>query len=470
MLVKFFENKKGGSSAVLDYLLNERREQGTAKVLKGDDKLTRELINSISNKQKVCAGVLSFSENADQINEQTKKDIMESFEKALLTDQMKGRYNILWVEHSDKNGRLELNFVIPKIDLESQKSFNPYYHKADLKRIDCWKDIQNIQHGLSDPKDPSRERALQAPTKKREMIKDYLELEKIIESQIGTTINSKSDLLEFLKGAEIEVTRNGKDYISVKLQDQAKAKRLKGSIYSDEFKQISYITTANRERAESEREYNSRDSSKELDKLSHQLREQIQRKAEFYNELHQRQHRQRTSKIQKGGDDLELYQRNSTSDNFERECVGNVDKALSNQLITDNREQSRGEIFNNGAERTPQIQRQESSSKDILNNDSTRNSTLKRSGEIIARARNQNGALREAHSQSIYAQPKFRAVADDANELTKRIQRATRDLRERIQSFTSTIKRTFEKVKEFISPYTAKYQQSKGRDTGGRGI
>ena len=73
MLVKFFENKKGGSSAVLDYLLNERREQGTASILTGDEKLTRELINSISNKQKVCAGVLSFSENADQISEQTKK-------------------------------------------------------------------------------------------------------------------------------------------------------------------------------------------------------------------------------------------------------------------------------------------------------------------------------------------------------------------------------------------------------------
>ena len=136
MLVKFFANKKGGSTAALDYLLNERIERGTAIILAGDEKVTRELINSISNKQKVCAGVLSFSESADQISEQTKKEIMESFEKALLTEQMKGRYNILWVEHSDKNGRLELNFVIPKIDLESQKSFNTYYHKADLKRIE----------------------------------------------------------------------------------------------------------------------------------------------------------------------------------------------------------------------------------------------------------------------------------------------------------------------------------------------
>ena len=460
MLVKFFANKKGGSSAALDYLLNERREQGTARVLAGDEKLTRELINSISNKQKVCAGVLSFSESADQISEQTKKEIMESFEKALLTEQMKGRYNILWVEHSDKNGRLELNFVIPKIDLESQKSFNPYYHKADLKRIDCWKDIQNIKHGLSDPKDPSRERALQAPTKKREMIKDYLELEKI-ESQIGKNINSKSDLLEFLKGAGIEVTRNGKDYISVKLDSQAKAKRFKGEIYSDEFKQISYIATANRERAESEREYNSRNRSKELYELERELDKELQRKARFYDEIHQRQHRQRTSKIQKNSDAVELYERNSASDDFERVCVDNVDKALSSQPITHDREQSRGEIFTNRAERTSQIQRQASSSEGILN-DSTRNSTLARSGEIIQRARKQSERVRELSST-------IRETSKQLSDFATRIQRFSKQcarVRERIRELGSTITKTFERVKEWISPYTAKYREQQRKSSG----
>ena len=390
---------------------------------------------------------------------------MESFEKALLTEQMKGRYNILWVEHSDKGGRLELNFVIPKIDLESQKSFNPYYHKADLKRIDCWKDIQNIQHGLSDPKDPSRERALQAPTKKREMIKDYLELEKIIESQIGKNINSKSDLLEFLKGAGIEVTRNGKDYISVKLDSQAKAKRFKGEIYSDEFKQISYITTANRERAESEREYNSRNRSKELCELERELDKELQRKARFYDEIHQRQHRQRTSKIQKNSDAVELYERNSASNDFERVCVDNVDKALSSQLITHDREPSRRDLSASQTERPTQLQGQPASSKDLLN-DSTRNSTLTRSREIIQRARKQSERVRELS-------PAIRETSSQLSDFATRIQRFSKQcasVRERIRELGSTITKTFERVKEWISPYTAKYQQSKGRDTGGRGF
>ena len=461
MLVKFFANKKGGSTAALDYLLNERREQGTASILAGDEKLTRELINSISNKQKVCAGVLSFSESADQISEQTKKEIMESFEKALLTEQMKGRYNILWVEHSDKNGRLELNFVIPKIDLESQKSFNPYYHKADLKRIDCWKDIQNIKHGLSDPKDPSRERALQAPTKKREMIKDYLELEKIIESQIGKNINSKSDLLEFLKGAGIEVTRNGKDYISVKLDSQAKAKRFKGEIYSDEFKQISYIATANRERAESEREYNSRNRSKELYELERELDKELQRKARFYDEIHQRQHRQRTSKIQKNSDAVELYERNSASDDFERVCVDNVDKALSSQPITHDREPSRRNLSASQTERPTQLSGQPASSKDLLN-DRTRNSTLTRSREIIQSARKQSERVRELSST-------IRETSKQLSDFATRIQRFSKQcasVRERIKELGSTITKAFERVKEWISPYTAKYREQQRKSSG----
>lgn len=467
MLVKFFENKKGGSSAVLDYLLDKRKEQGTAKVLKGDDKLTRDLINSISNKQKVCAGVLSFSENADEISDEKKLEIMESFEKSLLTEQMQGRYNILWVEHKDKGGRLELNFVIPKIDLESQKAFNPYYHKADLKRVDIWKDIQNIQHGLSDPKDPSRERALQAPTKKREMIKDYLELEKIIESQIGKTINSKSELLEFLKGANIEVTRNGKDYISVKLQDQAKAKRLKGEIYSDEFTKIDFISTAIRARAESEREYNSRDSSKELDRLSEQLRAELQRKAKFYDEIHQRQHKQRTAKIQKGCDAVELYERNSTSDDFERICVDNVDKALSNQLKTDNSEQSRRDLSANGAERDTQIQRQTNRSKDILN-DSTGNSTLSRSREIIKRTSEQSARVRNIDTKTSDTRTRLLSAFGRLDGEFYNFKNELYRFERKIAEFGEKIKRTFERVAQKFVSYSATTKREQSKDIGGR--
>ncbi|WP_149022820.1 relaxase/mobilization nuclease domain-containing protein, partial [Salmonella enterica] len=40
------------------------------------------------------------------------------------------QYSILWVEHQDK-GRLELNFVIPNMELQTGKRLQPYYDRAD---------------------------------------------------------------------------------------------------------------------------------------------------------------------------------------------------------------------------------------------------------------------------------------------------------------------------------------------------
>ena len=50
---------------------------------------------------------------------------MEDFEKHLLPSLESDQYNILWVEHTDK-GRLELNFVIPKIELTRKIALNPF--------------------------------------------------------------------------------------------------------------------------------------------------------------------------------------------------------------------------------------------------------------------------------------------------------------------------------------------------------
>ncbi|MGU0043982.1 hypothetical protein ACVXHA_22160 [Escherichia coli] len=61
-----------------------------------------------------------------------------SFERVLMPGLEKNQYSILWVEHQDK-GRLELNFVIPNMELQSGK-LQPYYDRADRPRIDALAD------------------------------------------------------------------------------------------------------------------------------------------------------------------------------------------------------------------------------------------------------------------------------------------------------------------------------------------
>ncbi|MCQ2694750.1 relaxase/mobilization nuclease domain-containing protein [Helicobacter pylori] len=295
MLVKFWGINQGGGDGdgSVNYLLNERVEQGTAKVLKGDANLTKSLLLSLTQKHKACVGCLSFEE--PNIDESLKYELMESFENALLTESMQNRYNILWVEHTDK-GRLELNFVIPRIDLITQKAFTPYYHSADITRIDIWKDYTNLKHAFTNPKDLEKQNTIQHHNTKtpqgKELLETYEKLDKLIQDNLGKLFNSRADIINFLKDNQCEVTRQGKDYISVKLPNEPKAKRLKGFYYHETFRTIADIREQLSEvrQRESQREYPNyqRDSDNHaelLRKLENKLHRHIEYKQQYYKQL-----------------------------------------------------------------------------------------------------------------------------------------------------------------------------------------
>ena len=235
MLVKFFETKNGGSIAGINYLLNHRIKDKTAFVLKGSEAVTRHIVSNMTKKQKLCMGCLSFEES--DIDLDTKQKIIDEFE-TLLLGRYKERFNILWVQHVDKC-RLELNFAIPKIDIESSMAFNPYYDKVDRPLIDTWQNYVNLKFGFTDPKDPIKAHMLQGSRKEIGVIKDYIELEKILTDKfINQEFTCRDDILNALKSSDIDITRIGKDYISVKLPNSKKAKRFKGDMFSEEFRDI----------------------------------------------------------------------------------------------------------------------------------------------------------------------------------------------------------------------------------------
>ncbi|MFP6165706.1 relaxase/mobilization nuclease domain-containing protein [Helicobacter pylori] len=295
MLVKFWGTNQGGGDGdgSVNYLLNERVKQGTAKVLKGDANLTKSLLLSLTQKHKACVGCLSFEES--NIDESLKYELMESFENALLTQEMQGRYNILWVEHTDK-GRLELNFVIPKIELGRQKAFNPYYHKVDLKRIDTWQNVVNLKYTFTNPKDLEKQHNIQHHNTKtphgKELLATYEKLDKLIQDNLGKLFYSRDDIINFLKDNQCEVTRQGKDYISVKLPNEPKAKRLKGFYYHETFRTIADIRNQLSEarQRESQRErsnfHTTNDNHAELlRELENKLHRHIEYKQQYYKQL-----------------------------------------------------------------------------------------------------------------------------------------------------------------------------------------
>jgi hypothetical protein len=241
MLVKFFENEKGGGVGSVYYLLNDRVQEGTARLLRGDKWLTLSLINAIEFKHKVTFGSLNFTEK--NLPDKIKTEIMDRFEKMLLAGLERDKnYNILWVEHTDKEN-LELNFVIPRIELQSLKALTPYYHKADLSRVDTFKEIINLEYDLSDPNDPARESTVLGSRKKKGLFQDVQELENIVKEQVlSRYLNSRDEVIAYLRENGVEVPKISKEYISVKLPEAKKTTRLKGVIFNERFTDFESLT------------------------------------------------------------------------------------------------------------------------------------------------------------------------------------------------------------------------------------
>jgi hypothetical protein len=156
----------------------------------------------------------------------------------------------LWVKHEDK-GRVELHFVIPNVELVSGKRLQPYYHRADLKRVDNWKRLINHDFGLSDPDSPDNVRTQSishdAPKTRKEeaeQVKSTME-----ELYMRGEVRSRSDVVKALTG--MGYTVRGKKVLSIKRDYWKKAIRLKGALYELDVRPINevgeYLRGAKRE-------------------------------------------------------------------------------------------------------------------------------------------------------------------------------------------------------------------------------
>lgn len=376
MIVKFLPSKSGGGIGSVNYVLNERVQQGTAKTLKGDEAQTRAIISQISKKQKVCFGVLSFQESAARISEQTKREIMADFERTLLGDFMRERVNILWVQHEDKGGRLELNFIIPKIDLVTGTSFNPFfYSKPDLTRIDLWKKAVNLEYGFSDPDDPGRKNTISASKKD---IKNYANVEaldktlhELVEAGI---IKSRAQMLELLRDENIQISRETKNSITVILPGSTKKNRLQGGIYAD-FKDARELEERGAETIRRIREYHNRDIQSEIQRYRNQINELISKRdgyniAEF--KLKTRKHRaksridiQQDRTLSQADQRLQMDDLSSNGDiiradrsrlgymdNLEQNKPGDaVANSAGNEIRRENQEQKSDQLFPRSTQR-----------------------------------------------------------------------------------------------------------------------
>ena len=244
MIVDFFRRGTGQSCGAIDYLLGKDRNREHATVLQGDVKEVAGLIDTSPYAKKYTAGCLSFYEH--DLRPEQKQQIMSDFEKCLFPGMAKDQYRVLWVEHKDKlntetgQTRLELNFLIPNVEVNTGKRLQPFYAAADLDRVDCFKQITNHHYGLFDPDDPANRQATKVakalPSNTKEL-KAAIEIEAALAIAEGV-ISDRQSLIKWLGDIGMEVTRQTPKSISIKHQDDEKSRpiRLTGALYEQNFR------------------------------------------------------------------------------------------------------------------------------------------------------------------------------------------------------------------------------------------
>ena len=451
MYIKFHGNKSGGSKGSVNYLLDEKRvTEGTAKILKGNPEFTKAIIGEIKTKHKVTFGSINLKEG-ETLTAAQKEIVMEEFEKTLLPGLDENQYNILWVEHTDK-GRLELNFVVPKIELTTQKAFNPYFHKLDFARIDMFEDIQNIKYNLESKKDPANTQTLQGEKKNINLVKDYKELDNTLHELVQSReIQSREQMIDLLNENNIKITRSNKEGISVKLPESKKAHKLKGGIYNEQFTSTQELEVLSEATDRRIKEFQSRDTSRELEQTIKRLDEYNEQKASINREKYQLKNDRYTKSEQEPIQSKDLDNSNSINNdrnNPSRDSISGIHPKISRKrnVASTKRDEipTREQEIHTKQEATVQQRQDDSIHQDRGIDHDIRTATLRRIRERATAQREAYAKARETRAEL------YKSITTQSRELRAEFEQNSIELSKEYEPIVRTARATIEQSSNHI--------------------
>ena len=238
MHIKFLPHGKGSTRVGVDYLLAKKDKKGVVRpmveVLRGNPDIVSDLGDSLNFKLKYRSAVISWSD-IDNPTAQQKEEVLDEFERLAFAGLKPDQYHYLAVDHGD-----HIHIISPRVELTTGKSMNiaaPGWQKV----YDPLRDYFNEKYGWKSPDiDAHPENARLVNLSAHNIPKSVKKAKEAIHSAALAAIQEglieNRDDMESWLGDLGEITRRGKDYISIKPEGFKKALKFKGAIYERSWK------------------------------------------------------------------------------------------------------------------------------------------------------------------------------------------------------------------------------------------
>ena len=244
MMVRVFNTGTGNAKSAIGYLMGNNDHTGKLRAiapewLHGSPSLFQLVCNNTDRKQKYVSGAISFR-NTEHPSEEQVQNVMAAFKASFLPGLKEGdNFADAWIAHRDK-GNLELHFVVAGTEIQTGRPLNIHPPgKRNIQHFRAFTQVINHALGYDQVTPDPLKIALNEFEAKTDAGKKSRRVKRILSSELHSHIVSgrianRDELITHLEDSYGEVTRIGKDYISIKLPSSSKAKRLKGPLFQED--------------------------------------------------------------------------------------------------------------------------------------------------------------------------------------------------------------------------------------------
>lgn len=243
MIVRIFKLGTSNGEAPVNYLLSMKDHTGQPRdvapeVLEGHPATTIAVINAIHRKHRYVSGVLAFRDDEKPTRAQM-YEVMDAFKKTVVPGLSDRQFNSLFVLHREK-GNTEIHLVVPMIEFATGRGKRLNIHPPGARNLalyEAFTQVMNHKLGYGQVvPDPMRaaisvtDRKL--PSSKGKRRSAHLLQHEIVQAVQAGQVNNRKELVQWLDEAlGVTATREGRDYLSVKMPGATKAMRLRGPLF-----------------------------------------------------------------------------------------------------------------------------------------------------------------------------------------------------------------------------------------------